>query len=203
GTQLEALQGMKRSRPFSTGEIVRPFLSITKELIEQYCQDHEIIPRRDLSNEEDGYTRNYFRLNVLPLLKEKNPNLSETIMHMTENIADDSQYLSDQTEKIAQNLLEISENPKKVSFQINQLKNYPLALQRRLFHLILDYLYDHLPRGLTYKHEQQFFNLINSSRANASNHLPRRLKMVKSYQQMTFYFEEQTKKNDHLLLTIP
>src|SRR5699024_1704761 len=26
GTQLEALQGMKRSRPFSTGEIVRPFL---------------------------------------------------------------------------------------------------------------------------------------------------------------------------------
>src|SRR5699024_4349420 len=98
GTQLEALQGMKRSRPFSTGEIVRPFLSITKELIEQYCQDHDIIPRRDLSNEEDGYTRNYFRLNVLPLLKEKNPNLSETIMHMTENIADDSQYLSDQTE---------------------------------------------------------------------------------------------------------
>lgn len=203
GTQLDALQGIKNTRPFSTGKIIRPFLSITKPMIEEFCRENGIIPRRDLSNEKDVYTRNYFRLNVLPQLKKKNPNLSETIMHMTENIADDIQYLSDQTKKISREVLNISENPKRVTCQINQLKKNPLALQRRLFHLILDYLYDHLPDGLNYRHEQQFFNLVNSSRASASMDLPLQLKMIKSYQSLTFRFEQEKQKKYHSPLAIP
>ncbi|MBU5595513.1 tRNA lysidine(34) synthetase TilS [Amphibacillus sp. MSJ-3] len=203
GTQLDALQGIKNVRPFSRGKIIRPFLSITKDTIEAYCHEHGIVPRRDLSNDVDVYTRNYFRLNVLPLLKKKNPNLSETIMHMTENIVDDVQYLSDQTKKVSREVLIFSDNPKMVTCQINKLKKHPLALQKRLFHLILDYLYDHLPDRLNYRHEQQFLNLVNSSRANASFDLPIQLKMIKSYQTLTFRFEQERETKYLLPLAIP
>lgn len=203
GTQLDLLKGISPSRQFSTGKLIRPLLSVTKDMIEAYCAENGIIPRRDLSNEEAVYTRNYFRLNILPLLKEKNSNLPETIMRLTENIADDVKYLSEQTERVSYELLKMSEKPKKVSFQVNQLKKHPLALQRRLFHLILDYLYDRLPRGLTYKHEQQFFDLMNNSRANASVDFPSQLKMVKSYQSMTFYFEESHSLIEPMRLEFP
>ncbi|WP_440897245.1 tRNA lysidine(34) synthetase TilS [Amphibacillus sp. Q70] len=203
GTQLDALQGIKNTRPFSTGKIIRPFLSITKSMIEEFCREKGIVPRRDLSNEKDVYTRNYFRINVLPQLKKKNPNLPETIMHMSENIADDIQYLFDQTKRVSQEVLNISENPKMVTCQINKLKKHPLALQRRLFHLILDYLYDHLPDGLNYRHEQQFFNLVNSRRASASMDLPLQLKMIKSYQSLIFRFEQEKQREYHFPLAIP
>lgn len=203
GTQLDSLQGIKNKRPFSIGELIRPFLSVTKEAIEDYCCQHGIIPRRDQSNEQDVYTRNYFRLHVLPLLEAKNPNLSDTIMHMTENIADDSQYLMDQAKNLSKELLNYSDHPKKVTVRINDLKMHPLALQRRLFHLILDYLYEDLPDQLNYRHETQFFDLVNSDRANASIDFPARLKMNKSYQLLAFYFAEEEQLSYDVTVAIP
>ena len=203
GTQLDSLQGIKNKRPFSTGELIRPFLSITKDAIEDYCCQHGIIPRRDQSNEQDVYTRNYFRLHVLPLLEAKNPNLSDTIMHMTKNIADDSLYLMAQAKNLSKELLNYSDHPKKVTVRINDLKMHPLALQRRLFHLILEYLYEDLPDQLNYRHETQFFDLINSDRANASIDLPMRLKMIKSYQLLVFYFEGKERLSYDVSVVIP
>ena len=203
GTQLEGLQGMSHSRAFSTGKIIRPFLSITKEMIEHYCQENNIIPRLDPSNEEDTYTRNYFRLHVLPLLRKKNPNLTDTILHMTEKIADDSHYLTEQAKKASEKVLHFSKKPKKVTTQITALKSYPLALQRRLFHLILDYLYETLPESLNYRHENQFVELINSDRANASIDLPAELQMKKAYQSLIFCFKQDEKEAYQYPLTVP
>ncbi|GAA4076083.1 tRNA lysidine(34) synthetase TilS [Amphibacillus indicireducens] len=203
GTQLDTLQGIKNKRRFSIGQLIRPFLSITKEAIENYCQQHGIIPRHDQSNDEDAYTRNYFRIHVLPLLKVKNPNLSETVMHLTENIAADRHYLMTEAKKLSEELLNYSNHPKKVTVRINALKKRPLALQRRLFHLILEYLYEEFPDHLSYRHETQFFDLVNSDRANASIDLPFRLKMIKSYQLLTFYFAEKETLSYHVSLAIP
>lgn len=203
GTHLDSLQGIKNKRDFSTGILIRPFLSITKEMIEQYCEQQGIRPRRDQSNEQDTYTRNYFRLHVLPLLKQKNPNLTETILHMTDKIAEDSQYLNIQAKKLSQELLTFSRNPKKVTVRIKDLIKHPRALQRRLFHLILEYLYEELPDRLNYRHENQFFDLINHHQASLSIDLPLQLEMIKSYQLVTFQFKEDTKKNYHIPLIIP
>ncbi|MBM7543186.1 tRNA lysidine(34) synthetase TilS [Amphibacillus cookii] len=192
GTELEAFQGMRKSRPFSNGFLIRPLLSVTKAMIEDYCEENHIVPRRDPSNEADIYTRNFFRIHILPLLKRQNPNLSESILHVTEKIEDDVAYLTNQAETLGASILNYQEQPKKVSCQINELKKHPRALQRRLFHLILNYLYDTLPDGLSYRHEQQFFTLLDSDRANASVDLPSALKMVKSYQTLHFYFEQGT-----------
>lgn len=203
GTQLDTLQGIKNKRPFSVGQLIRPFLSITKEAIENYCQQHGITPRYDQTNDEDVYTRNYFRIHVLPLLKAKNPNLSDTIMHLTENIADDHHYLMIEAKRLSKELLNYSDHPKKVTVRINDLKKRPLALQRRLFHLILEYLYEEFPDRLSYRHETQFFDLVNSDRANASIDLPLRLKMSKSYQLLTFYFDEKESPSYHISVAIP
>lgn len=60
------LAGMQPVRRFETGQMIRPFLAITKEEILHYCHENALSYRTDESNAKDDYTRNRFRKAVLP-----------------------------------------------------------------------------------------------------------------------------------------
>ncbi|WP_112179195.1 tRNA lysidine(34) synthetase TilS [Paraliobacillus zengyii] len=186
-----SLAGIPVKRPFADGELVRPLLSVTKEEIESYCQENGIIPRRDPSNEEDVYTRNFFRIHLLPLLKKQNPNLHRSVRKLSESIRADNAYMNEQAEKVMDEIVQLSNEEKQVTCSIKLLKKHPFALQRRIFHLILSHLYDVLPNGLHFGHEEQFFDLIHSERANVTIDLPKDLQITKSYQTLYFHFREE------------
>ncbi|GGM36446.1 tRNA(Ile)-lysidine synthase [Paraliobacillus quinghaiensis] len=198
-----ALTGIPLRREFATGQIIRPFLAVTKKDIESYCKEKGITPRRDPSNEEDLYTRNFFRMHLSPLLKEQNPNLHRSIQKLSEAITADTHYLDQQAQKAFESIVHIINKPKQVECSIILLKKYPFALQRRVFHLILNYLYDVLPDSLHYGHEEQFFDLIHSERANASIDLPKKMRMTKSYQSIHFQFQEEKAHNFSYFLPVP
>ncbi|SEO91390.1 tRNA(Ile)-lysidine synthase [Amphibacillus marinus] len=202
GTQTDMLKGMLPSRPIANGHLIRPFLCLAKKDIEGYCKEQNIVPRRDPSNNEDTYTRNYFRIHVLPLLREQNPNLLHTIQQFTEHAQDDSLALKQMADQVARRIVTYQAQPPQVSCSINDLKKHPRALQRRLFHLILNYLYNTLPSGLNYRHEQQFFNMLTNERANASIDLPNKLKMTRSYHLLMFYYEEN-REGYQMVLNVP
>lgn len=203
GSNPAYLTGIAISRPFSTGKLVRPLLSVTKSQIEAYCTENELNPRRDTSNQEDVYTRNFFRIHILPLLKQKNPNLHQSVQHLSENMTTDMELLNTQAKEVSKEVLKYHANPKKVTCSINQMKKHHPALQRRMFHLILNYLYDHRPSGLFYGHERQFFDLLHSERANVSVDLPAELTMVKSYQNLSFHFRKEKATDFSIPLKIP
>ncbi|WP_182201777.1 tRNA lysidine(34) synthetase TilS [Paraliobacillus salinarum] len=186
-----ALKGIPLKRPFATGYIVRPFLAINKEMIKMYCLENGITPRLDPSNEEDVYTRNYFRKHLLPLLKEQNPSLHHSIQRLSESIGADQDYLEEQAKKALKKVLVFPMTQSAVNLSINLVKTYPFALQRRMFHLILNYLYHTIPSGLSYEHEQYFLNLIHSNRANVTIDLPNGLKLHKAYETILFTFNQE------------
>ncbi|MCZ0703578.1 tRNA(Ile)-lysidine synthase [Natronobacillus azotifigens] len=203
GANPASLTGIPISRTFATGKLVRPFLSVTKEQIESYCSANDLVPRRDPSNHEDHYTRNYFRMHILPLLKDQNPNLHQSVQKLSENMTDDSNFLDEQARKVSDEIIQYEDDPKQVTCSIIQVKKQPYALQRRMFHLILNYLYDTLPSGLFYGHETQFFDLLHSERANVSVNLPNKLSMIKSYQNLHFQFYQKKEVDFFKTLTIP
>ncbi|MPM52937.1 tRNA(Ile)-lysidine synthase [bioreactor metagenome] len=63
-------------------------LCVTRSEIENYLMEREIPFRTDHTNYEDIYTRNYIRLNVLPMLQKLNPSVSESIFRTSENLAE-------------------------------------------------------------------------------------------------------------------
>ncbi|SDC54766.1 tRNA(Ile)-lysidine synthase [Pelagirhabdus alkalitolerans] len=190
-TNLDGLGGMRKARPFSIGLLIRPFLSVTKDMITAYCASVGIEPRLDPSNEHDQYTRNYFRHHILPLIKEYNPNLDQTIQQFSEHVADDVDYLNEEAEKLRRLSRVEGSFQDDMIHEIDMIKKHPRALQRRLFHLILNYLYDTLPKGLTFRHEQQFFELLQSEKPNLNFDLPNDLKMLKNYNVIRFSFRKE------------
>lgn len=188
--------GIPVKRAFATGSIIRPLLGVTKEEINAYLEAREIIPRIDPTNNETVYTRNFFRKKIIPLLKEKNSNIHTTVQHLSETLGEDEQYLRGEAGKVFNEIVELDAEGMGAAFEIDVFQAQHSALQRRIFHLILNYLYDRLPKDLSYVHEEQFFALLQNEKGNVQIDFPGHLKLEKVYGKLFFNFLTQ---EEHLI----
>ncbi|NBB28463.1 tRNA lysidine(34) synthetase TilS [Cellulophaga sp. BC115SP] len=83
GTGIAGMHGIQ----IKNGVIIRPIWFAEKEQIFDYVVENQIIWREDSSNESNKYQRNLIRNEVVPLLKQINPNLEQTIQQTVERIA--------------------------------------------------------------------------------------------------------------------
>lgn len=200
---VKALAGIPVTRPFACGFIIRPFLGVTKDEIETYCKKHRIVPRRDSTNDETKFTRNYFRKKIVPLIKVKNNNIHTTVQHLSNALQQDEQFLHEEAKRLFDDVVTLDQTYRSAVFQIDHFQSFPNALQRRFYHLILNYLYDELPKDLSYTHEEQFFALLLSKKANTGVDFPLHLKVEKSYQKVYFRFHVHESQSIHETLHIP
>ena len=74
---LGLIRGNSKLIPYSRGNVIRPFLLVSKEKLKRYVSNKNIIWCEDPSNAESFYSRNKIRNQVIPVLKEINPGLSK------------------------------------------------------------------------------------------------------------------------------
>lgn len=84
GTGIAGMHGILPKR----GYLVRPMLFLTAKEIAVLVEKNKIGYVEDSSNSSTQYARNKIRLNVIPQLKEINPNLEETFEHNIRRFAD-------------------------------------------------------------------------------------------------------------------
>ena len=65
--------------PKRDGMIIRPLLEVSRREIESYLDERGLPFRTDASNLESDYTRNRIRNELLPVLREYNPNVDKLI----------------------------------------------------------------------------------------------------------------------------
>ena len=105
GAGINGLKGI----PVKNGYIVRPLLSVSREEILDYLQAMNQDYVTDSTNLEDEYMRNKIRLNILPLMKEVNPSVMETIQETTFRLSEVANiYQQDRMEAITHKLTSIS-----------------------------------------------------------------------------------------------
>ncbi|MER1987677.1 MAG: tRNA lysidine(34) synthetase TilS [Solibacillus sp.] len=136
-----SLTGIQASRDFNNKKIIRPFLAVTKLEIREYLQDNGGGFREDASNAKDTYTRNRFRHRIVPLLKEENAHVSANVVHLTEQLQADQAYLQQLAEARFSAIFTKRQN-NSYKMEISALQKEPLALQRRLILILLNYLYN-------------------------------------------------------------
>ncbi len=75
GTGVEGLKGIPRKNR----NVIRPMLFTGRKEIADFVREHKLPYREDHSNQETKYLRNKIRHQILPVLKEINPELCGTI----------------------------------------------------------------------------------------------------------------------------
>lgn len=83
GTGISGLHGILPKR----GRIIRPLLFADKEMIMDYIAEKQLAWREDSSNSSNKYSRNLLRNEVIPLLKNINPDIEHTLETTIEKIS--------------------------------------------------------------------------------------------------------------------
>lgn len=202
GSSGKARAGIAINRPFATGEILRPFLAVNKEEIEEYCLTHKLNPRRDPSNEKPYYSRNRFRLEVVPFLKSENSSVHEHFQRMSEELYQDETFLEALTVEKMNKVMK-SRNAREIILDIEKFLEMPLPLQRRGIQLILKYLYQVRPESLSALHIDIIMRLVQSPHPSGELDFPEGLHIIRSYRMCEFLFEQREENDYHFELASP
>lgn len=187
GSTGKARAGIPFLRPLESGFIFRPFLNATKDDINQYCEEKDLIPRMDPSNFESIYTRNRFRKNCLPFLKAENRQVHEHFQRFSEELQSDEDFLQELTVQEMNKVVTARDNDH-ITIDRKRFLEMPLPLQRRGIQLILNYLYKKRPVSLSAIHIDQVLALINQTHPSGKLDFPNGLKVIRSYLSCHFQF---------------
>ena len=152
GAGINGLKGI----PVKNGYIVRPLLSVSREGILDYLQAINQGYVTDSTNLEDEYMRNKIRLNILPLMKEVNPSVMETIQETTFRLSEVAGiYQQDRMEAIAHKVTFLSPEMFRISLTDILEDVAPISL----LHEVLS------PKGFNASQIRDIFRSLSSSQS--------------------------------------
>jgi tRNA(Ile)-lysidine synthase len=163
----------KIQNPKSKILLVRPLLSWAKrEDTERFCHDLAIEFRYDTMNEDLAFRRVRIRRVLLPLLRDFNPKIVETLANTANLLREEFEEL----EKIRERNFSENENG---GLKIKELKNLASGARRRVLRAWLETKRGDL-RGLDLKHVEAIENLVLSRKSGKTIELPGNRVVVKS-----------------------
>jgi tRNA(Ile)-lysidine synthase len=118
GTGLAGMTGIKPANNY----IIRPLLFASRLDIQTYRDKNKIDYREDKSNADTIYIRNKIRHLIIPVLKEINPSVEQTLNEAAERFSGFNEIVTEYISHLRENISE--EKEQFVIFNVILLKNY-------------------------------------------------------------------------------
>lgn len=129
GTGLEGLTGI----PAQNGNIIRPLLPFSREEIEFFAQENNIIWREDSSNSSNKYLRNKMRHDIIPILKELNPSFLDSFQNTLSHLKQSNDLSEDASKMVYEKVIVEFEGKKEINLSaLLQFKSYKSYLYQWL-----------------------------------------------------------------------
>lgn len=120
--------GLRGIMPQSA-DLIRPLLDLNRRDVEQYCYQHQLNPRQDLSNQQPTYLRNRLRLRVIPYIEQELAvPICDQLCRTAQIMADEYDVLKQLVQSVWPNIVE--EGDAALEIYIAPLLEQPVALQR-------------------------------------------------------------------------
>ena len=132
GTGLEGLTGI----PEVSGKLVRPLLPFSRESLEVYATKEDIEWQEDSSNASNKYLRNKLRHDIIPTLKEMNPQLLQNFQITISNLQDSQDLIEDAVVKIQKKIARVEDDQLKLDIKKLKKLSNPKAY---LYQLLKDF----------------------------------------------------------------
>ncbi|PIA77731.1 tRNA lysidine(34) synthetase TilS [Gaetbulibacter sp. 4G1] len=133
GTGLDGLSGI----PVINDKLVRPLLLFSREAIETYAKDNNLKWREDSSNISTKYLRNKLRHDVIPILKEINPQLLQNFNKTQAYLKNSKLIIEDRIEDVFTDIVNQTDS-QSISFDISKIKKLSKP-KAYLFEFLKDY----------------------------------------------------------------
>ena len=99
GAGVRGLAGMPTSRALGRGQLLRPLLSTSREALQAYACEHQLLWIEDPSNADPAYDRNYLRHHVLPAITARWPQALTNMARAAAHLDEAQQLLAERAEQ--------------------------------------------------------------------------------------------------------
>ena len=186
GSNLSGYSGFHKIVEMENYKIVRPLIYFTKDELEEYDKKNNVPYYIDDSNMKDKYTRNRYRKNVLPFLKEEEKSVHRKFLKFSESIEEASKYIDKARDEALNHVLDKKTNHINIA-KFLELDSY---IQKEILYYVMEEYYQDDLILVNDRHIELLTYLITNKKANLSVNLPNEVEAVKSYNE--FYLRRQT-----------
>ena len=180
GSTLKGYSGFDKIVDNGAYKVVRPLIFLTKDYIKEYDDNNNIPYVIDKSNFKDKYTRNRYRLKILPFLKEEDKNVHEKFLKFSETLEEYDRFINNEIKKSIDNVY------KNNIIDINKYLKLDKLIQRKVIEYILEDIYKEDLMIINNKHVDLIMDLIYSKKANSKVCLPHNIEVNKNYDKVSF-----------------
>lgn len=184
GSSLKGYSGFQEITDNGTYKIYRPLITKTKDELLNYVKTNNIPYAVDKTNFSEEYTRNRYRLNILPILKKENKSVHLKFLKFSETLKLYDDHIN---KEVNEKLNKIYQNN---NLNLNLFENEDELIKRKILYKILNDLYYKNISLITDNHVELILNIIESPRPNLKINLPNKVLVIKNYQNL--YFTKNT-----------
>jgi len=162
GTGTRGLRGLQPRVEWQSDEnklaIIRPLLEVSREETADYCRRHNLKPRIDTSNLSLSPLRNRIRLELLPLLKSYNPQITEALLRTACIAHDDLAFIDKECLQLWAKIVQRQENT--IVLDKQGLLGLPSALRRHLLRMSIEKLLGNI-KDIEMRHIEEIMNALS------------------------------------------
>ena len=183
GSTLKGYSGFEKIVDNGFYKTVRPLIFLTKDYIKQYDDKNNIPYVTDKSNFKDKYTRNRYRMNILPFLKKEDKNVHEKFIKFSEVLEEYDNFINNEIKRIIDKVFKNNIIDLKKYYELDEL------IKKKLIAFILENIYKEDLMIINDRHVKLIMDLLKSKRSNAKICLPHNVEVIKSYDTALFTME--------------
>lgn len=175
GSNFKGYSGIKLITLKKDYQIIRPLIFLTKDMIMEYVSKNKISYVNDDTNNSLKYTRNRYRIKILPVLKEENAKVHQKFYKFSNMISEYDDYVDElvniKYEKIV----------KQNKIDLTLFKEEKKLIQTCIIQKYLDEIYGNNIVYINDKHKDEILKLALNQKPNLSIDLPINFKFIKEY----------------------
>jgi len=177
-------KGLKGFKP-NEENIIRPLYYIKKEELLEYCHKNDLPHVIDKSNFDKRYLRNKVRLDLIPIAKEINHSLEESLLRLSFFQSLDEDFLEIYSKDILKSLQE------KDYIDLNYLNTIHEAVKYRV---ITNWIYEKTGIYPSYQNILNILKLLKMGGTKAL-HLQENLQLTKEYDKLYLNYTQKVEKS--------
>lgn len=181
GSSFSGYSGMKRRIKKRNFAIIRPFLDVSKDILYDYAREHNITYFEDKSNQENNYTRNRFRNQIIPLLKDENPLFYDKMTQFAQYMEDTDEILDKLCDQFMKDYYMYATIP------VEPFNKLDRMIQIKVLERVINKATDDTVE-ISYKQYQKLLELAKSPQPNQFYSLGKEYEWIKEYD--VFYVEK-------------
>jgi tRNA(Ile)-lysidine synthase len=192
GAGPRGLAGMPPVR----GKIIRPLIETERKDIEAFLKQEGVGFVSDSSNLKRDYLRNRIRFALMPLLKELNPSIMDTLSITTDILREEDRHLELAVTKAMMRLIS-RKSDRSIELFLAPLKTLDKVVLRRVLRRAV-----HETRGLrgiSFLHIEDVIGLIAQGKPGDRLYLPGGIRAIKKYSTLLITSEPPARLGEHLL----